>query len=659
MKSELKARKRGDQARRDAPDFETLAQRIGRDLDPTAELVFRARCDAHLPRAKAALARLYGHREDFEERLAELLSRVAEGYIARPESLRRLDLKREAEPDWFQRSEHVGYVAYADRFAGSLKGVNERVAYLRELGVTYLHLMPLLRPRPGESDGGYAVMDYREVDPALGSMADLRELAASLRAEGISLCVDLVCNHTAKEHPWARAAAAGDPHYGGYYHSFPDRTEPDRYEEALPEVFPDFAPGNFSYCPEWRRWVWTTFHEFQWDLDYGNPDVFAEMLDVMVFLANQGVDVLRLDAVAFLWKRLGTDCQNQPEVHELVRAFRALLSIAAPGVLLKAEAIVSPDVLVRYFGSGDAAGTEHQLAYHNALMVLLWSSVAERRAVLMTRALQALPPIPARCAWVSYVRCHDDIGWAVRDEDAAAVGLSGPAHRAFLSDFYSGRFPGSFAWGEAFQHNPKTGDRRISGMLASLAGLEAAEKAGDAEAEDLAVRRALLLYGVIFAYSGIPLVYMGDEVGLPSDRGYTAEPDKADDNRWLHRPRMDWARAEKRHERGAAGRIFAGMRRLANARKRAPSLHAEAACEAVWTGNAQVFGLLRSSARGRLLVLANVSEAPQTVARDAIVGLGVAAPWVDRLRSEPWAADGAVELGPYDVLWLESADAGH
>ena len=356
-----------------------------------------------------------------------------EAAAARPPELRRLDRRREIDPAWFQRSRMIGYVCYADRFAGSLRGVREHLDYLVELGVSYLHLMPLLRPREGESDGGYAVADYGQVDPRVGTMDDLEELAADLHQRGIALCVDLVLNHTAREHEWARKAVAGEPGYREMYLVYPDRTEPDAYERTLPEVFPDIAPGSFTEVPG-LGWVWTSFHEYQWDLNYANPAVFRAMLRTMLDLANRGIDVLRLDAVPFLWKRMGTDCQNQPEAHLLVQAFRALTRLAAPGLALKAEAIVSPDLLAQYLGAHDRYRPECDLAYDNQLMVMLWSSLATRDVRLAAHALSRRRPAPAPTSWVTYVRCHDDIGWAVSDQDAAAAGVDGFAHRRFLAD---------------------------------------------------------------------------------------------------------------------------------------------------------------------------------------------------------------------------------
>ena len=622
-------------------------------LEPLERDIFLDRIVLYWDDVWRPLRRLYGDRPDFDEVCRRLLSIVAERYAARPAELRRLDLRRQGEPDWFQQPGMLGYVAYTDRFAGNLRGVVERIPYLNELGVTYLHLMPLLKPRSGPNDGGYAVADYRAVDPSLGTMDDLAALAAQLRANGISLCIDLVCNHTAKEHDWARRAAAGDPTYQAYYLMFPDRAEPDAYERTLPEVFPDFAPGNFTHYPEFDRWVWTTFNEFQWDLNYGNPSVLAEMLDIILYLANQGVEVLRLDAVAFMWKRLGTDSQNQPEAHSILQAWRALSRIAAPGLLLKAEAIVAPTKLIPYLGRGEATNKECELAYHNVFMVLLWSALAEGRVALMTRALQNMPPIPSGAAWVTYVRCHDDIGWAVTDEDAAEVGLSGQAHRAFLSDFYSGAFPNTFARGATFQFNPKTNDRRISGSCASLAGLERALEREDARAVEQAIRRILLTYNLIFAFGGIPLVYMGDEIGLLNDATYRENPNLADDNRWMHRPHMDWTRAGQRHDwLTVPGRVFRGLCAMLEARCDTAALHAQAGAYPVWTHNQSVFGLLRDSPRGRVLVLANFSDRPQTVPGYRLHEMLFGGRLVDRLTGRTLDSGPGVALEGYEAFWL-------
>ena len=470
------------------PDLRShLAGRLGTDPDALQVLARWDRWGADLVRA---LAQVYPQ-PGMAERVVGL---IADGHAARSAALRARDRDRVLGPDWFQRPDAVGYAAYADRFAGTLNGVAQRVDYLRELGVTYLHLMPLLAPRPGENDGGYAVMDYARVRDDLGTMADLAALAETLHQNGISLTLDLVLNHVAAEHAWAVAARAGDPKYRDYFYVYPDRTEPDAYEESLPEVFPDFAPGNFTWDDDLASWVWTTFNSWQWDVNWSNPDVVCEFISIILNLANEGVDCLRLDAIAFVWKRLGTDCQNQPEVHAITQVMRAAARIAAPSLIFKAEAIVAPNQLVAYLGRGSHAGRVSDIAYHNSLMVQIWSALAARDARLMTVAMSRFSDIPTTTGWATYLRCHDDIGWAIDDDDCAAIGWNGWAHRGFLSDFYIGAHPASFAEGAAFQENPATGDRRISGSAASLAGLGTARTAGQRRT---AIDRVLLGYAMV------------------------------------------------------------------------------------------------------------------------------------------------------------------
>ena len=493
--------------------------------------------------ANEALVRVYGPHA--AETIAHRLRTWLDSSIAaRSEELFTLDLRREADPEWFQHPAMIGYVTYVDRFNGTISGVGGRLDYLQQLGVKYLHLMPLLKPRAGENDGGYAVQDYGAVDPRLGTRDDLQALTAALRQREISLCIDLVVNHTAMEHDWAVRARNGEQAYRDRYFFFPDRVEPDAYERSLREVFPAFKPGNFTWVEDAQSWVWTTFHDFQWDLDFSNPDVLLAMLEIMADLANLGVEVLRLDAIPFLWKRLGTDCENQPEVHDLLQVIRAMMAIAAPALLLKAEAIVPRDLLVPYVGAGDPQRHECDTAYNNQLMVMLWSSLATNDAELIRCTMQQMAEIPEHASWITYVRCHDDIGWAVTDDDAGRVGWDGFSHRKFLNDFYSGRFPDSFAKGALFQENELTGDARISGSAASLCGIEVALDNDDAQALSAACDRLKLVYAVAYAFGGIPVLYMGDELGLLNDYSFAQVAAHADDNRWMHRPVMNWTIAD-------------------------------------------------------------------------------------------------------------------
>jgi amylosucrase len=600
------------------------------------------------------LGQVYGGVTDPGELAAGLVLDALIKTAERPPALRLLDRRREIDPAWFQRSRMIGYVCYADRFAGSLKGVGQHLDYLAELGVTYLHLMPLLRPRDGENDGGYAVADYDAIDPRIGTMADLQALAGDLHERGMVLCIDLVLNHTAREHEWARRALAGQAGYREMYLIYPDRTEPDRYERTLPEVFPDIAPGSFTEVSG-LGWVWTTFHEYQWDLNYANPAVFRAMLGTMLALANRGVDVLRVDAAPFLWKRAGTDCQNQPEAHALLRAFRALTRLAAPGLVLKAEAIVSPEMLVPYLGGHDRFRPECDLAYDNQLMVMLWSALATRDIRLAEAALSRRRPAPGPTSWVTYVRCHDDIGWAVSDADAGAAGLDGFAHRRFLSDFYGSAFPGSFARGARFQDNPATGDSRISGMAASLCGIEAALEASDPGALTAAIRRLESMYAVAFSFGGIPLIYMGDELGLRNDAGWAQDLEHQHDNRWMHRPLMDWDAAARRHDPDSVeARVFTAIRDLALARRSLLALRSGGLTELLPTENRSVLAYRRVHPRSApFLALTNFSDVTEAVDAGIIARAGLYEPsHVHSSTGVLSISGGRIELAPWSFLWL-------
>ena len=616
--------------------------------------IFDLRLARSAPDLWPMLDALYSARADYAAFRDALIKVMQKAWAARAPDLKRLDLKRDLEPDWFQRPDMAGYVFYIDRFAGTLTKVLEKLDYLEELGISYVHFMPCLKPRPGDSDGGYSVMDYRAINPAYGTMADFEAVTAELRRRGISVCIDLVLNHTAKEHAWARKAAKGDRTYQDYYLMFDTPDLPKRYEETLVEVFPDNAPGNFTHYPDIGKWVWTTFNEHQWDLNWANPQVFLEIAEIMLFLANRGVDVLRLDAVAFMWKRMGTRCQSEPEVHMLLQALRAVCRIACPAVIHLEEAIVAPAEMLPYLGRGIHDGKEGNLAYHNSLMVQFWSALATRDTRLMTHVMGThFPDRLTNATYATYIRCHDDIGWAVTDEDAAAIGLSGPAHRAFLSDFYVGSFPGSFARGALFQENPATGDKRISGSFAALAGLEKAEAAGDAGEADLAVQRILMGHALIAAWGGIPLIYMGDELALLNDHGYRDVPDHAHDSRWIHRPRMDWDRAAGRQGGDSpASRVWLGVRHILARRRATAALHAANPVRVVGCESTQVFAFRRDAPTGTLLCLFNFAESWAHLPEEWVRAQGVTRLW-DALSDRPVEAHhGNVALPPYARVWL-------
>ena len=641
----------GPAARLSAPLRDALRPLPERDRDLFALRLARSREDLDEP-----LARLYGHLPGFDAFLAELDLALARAHAARPEALRMQDLARDLTPDWFQSERMVGYVFYVDRFSGDLRGILDRVDYLEQLGVTYVHLMPLLRPRPGDSDGGYSVMDYRAVRSDLGTMDDLAAVCDALRERGISVCVDMVLNHTAAEHEWARRAVEGSAEHRAMYRMYETREEPDAFEETLLEVFPDTAPGNFTWVPmkDGGRWVWTTFNHHQWDLNWESPRVFLAIVETMLFLANRGIECLRLDAVAFMWKRLGTTSQNLPQVHDILHALRAATRVAAASVIHKEEAIVSPADLIPYLGVGMHAGDEGNLAYHNSLMVQFWGALATRDTGLMSHVLGThFPTRIENATWATYLRCHDDIGWAFTDEDVGAMGLSGPAHRGFLARFYEGGHPGSFARGAPFQVNEETGDRRTNGSLASLCGLEKALADGDEAGIARAIDRIVMGHSLIASWAGMPLLYMGDELGLLNDWSFEADPARAHDSRWVHRPAMDWSRAARRHEPGTVEqRVHAGVRHVMTRRKAVAHLNGKVPIEVPAPPASGVFAHLRPGPLGTLVALHNFTEEWRHVPREW-AGRAGASRFHDALSDTPVETPGGtLALPPYARLWL-------
>ena len=652
-----------DRSRRAAehlgPARTRLADGLDARLGPDRAAALLARLDAVHGDLFAVVDAVYGGTADTREVVDRLLDVAVGAAVARPARWAALDAAREADPEHWERSRHVGYVCYADRFAGSLRGVLDHVDHLRDLGVTYLHLMPLLRPRPGDSDGGYAVADFRAVDPRLGDVADLEAVCEALDDEGVAVCLDLVLNHTAAEHEWAVRARAGEQRYQRYYRLLDDPDEVARWDAELPEVFPTTAPGSFTWQPELQRWAWTTFNDFQWDLDWSDPDVCVEMVDVALWLANRGAQVLRLDALPFLGKRAGTDSQNQPEAHLLAQLLRAVVRLAAPATLLLAEAIVPPGALVPYLGAHERRRDECHLAYHNQLMVQLWAAAAARDVRVMRSSLRRMPPVPDGAGWVTYLRCHDDVGWAVDDADAAATGASGAGHRRFLADFYAGRVEGSFAEGLLFQDDPLTGDARTSGTAAQLAGVTQGLRLADPALVDAGVRRVLALHSVVAAHGGVPLIWMGDEVAADGDRSWREDPDRSADNRWEHRPVQDWdaVAAARADPTSAAGRVWHGLRDLLAARRRLDALRSGGRAEVLDVGPDAVLALARRHPRSApLLALLNVADGPVRLDAEVLARAGMRGPARAAAGSDPFVLerrdDGGFDLLLAGLAWL-------
>lgn len=610
--------------------------------------IFYERLEKEFPRLFRTLYHLYGNRYDFYYHLEDLLHRMAGIYSKRKPELKKRDLeKKEKDPQWYRSEKMIGGICYVDLYAGDFKKLKKKIPYFKKMGITYMHLMPFFRCPEDESDGGYAVSSYRHVRKDLGTMDDLEELAKVFHENEINLVVDFINNHTSDQFKWAEKARSGDPDYMEHYYMFPDRTVPDQYDRTLRAIFPEVRHGNFTWVDEMNRWVWTTFHNYQWDLNYRNPAVFNAIAEELLVLANRGVDVLRMDAVAFTWKRMGTDCENLPEAHFIIQALNAVASVVCPGLLLKSEAIVHPDEVNRYIDTGEC-----QLSYNPLLMALSWESLATRETKLLTQSMKHRFQIDESCAWVNYVRCHDDIGWTFSDEDAAGLGINGNDHRKFLNRFYSGRFPGSFSRGVPFQHNPENDDMRICGSAASLTGLEKGLSANDPEEIDLSIRRVTMMYGIAYSIGGIPLLYLGDEWGVLNDYSYLEESGTARDSRWVHRPDFRNGLQSEDVKKSISDRLSGWFSLMGKIRSSEPVM-GNSPTRFPDQVDPHLFTFIRGHGADKLLVIANFSEHHRNLNNGWITDQLQSVQYRDLLTGEVRAAEEELEISPYRILWLK------
>lgn len=565
-------------------------------------------------------------------------------YTEREDALKELDLIREASPDWFKGNDMLGMLMYTNCFAKNLKGVKENLGYIKESGVNYLHLMPLLESPEGRSDGGYAVSDFRKVDPKLGTMEDLADLARECHANNMSLCLDFVMNHTSEDHEWARKAKAGDYEYQKRYFFFDNWNIPNAFEETVPQVFPQTAPGNFSWCPEVGKVVMTTFYPYQWDLNYANPVVFNDMMANMLNLCNHGVDIIRLDAVPYIWKTLGTSCRNLPQVHTLVRIMRIATEIVCLGTLLLGEVVMEPSKVVPYFGTVEKP--ECNMLYNVTTMATTWHTLATHDVRLMKHQLGQVFALPKQYVFLNYLRCHDDIGWGLDYNFLKQFGVDEVEHKRFLNAYFRGYTDYSDARGELYNDDPRLGDARLCGTTASLCGIEAAEYERDEEKLDRAIRLDIMLHAFLLTQSGIPVLYSGDEIGQLNDYSYHENPLKWDDSRYLHRGDFRWDEAKKRKQtKSREGRIFKAIQKLEKLRSKYSVFDGAADTWIVETYNDAVLGIGRYYKGEKLIALFNFSPFYQTAWIDEPED------YKDMLTNKKREAK-AVEIPNHDFVWL-------
>ena len=581
-----------------------------------------------------------------EAALQDLLARLEQYSDQRSEDLQLMDQKREENPRWYAQRNMLGMCLYIGAWAKTIDGVRGKLDYLEECGVNYLHLMPFLESPKGKSDGGYAVADFAKVQPELGTIEDLERLTTACRKRGISVCMDFVMNHTSDEHEWAKRARAGEQEYQDRYFFFPDRTMPDQYERTIPEVFPTTAPGSFTWLDDAQKWVMTNFYPFQWDLNYGNPVVFNEMIGFMLALANRGIDVIRIDAVPYIWKQLGTNCRNLPQVHQIVRMMRMICEIVCPGVLLLGEVVMEPAKVVPYFGTIDRP--ECHMLYNVTTMCTTWHTAATGDARLLRHQMDTLCALPHQYVFLNYLRCHDDIGWGLDYDWLTRFGVQQVPHKRYLNDYLTGHWHGSDSKGELYNDDPVTGDARLCGTTASLCGIETAARECRLEKLDEYIRRDLTLHAFMLFQSGLPILYAGDEIAQEYDYTYHLDPDKADDSRYIHRGDFDWEKVKRRKVEGTVEqRVFDGLKQLEAIRREIPAFDGEADVWTIETWNDSILAIGRYYNGSCIIGLFNFCGSYATAWVDE------AGKWRDRLTGNELQMR-AVTLPPYGAMLCEN-----
>ena len=570
--------------------------------------MFQKRLEKHHDELRWLYMELYGNDDMF----AELCSQLYEYSEQRSKQLKKMDERREKDPNWYKKNDILGMMMYIDNYAGNLKGVEEKLDYLEECQVNYIHLMPFLDTPKGRSDGGYAVSDFRKVQPQLGTMEDLESLTQACHKRGMNVCMDFVMNHTSEDHEWAVRARHGEGEYMSRYFFYHDYSIPSQYEKTVPQVFPTTAPGNFTWLQEAGHFVMTTFYPYQWDLNYRNPRVFNEMVYNFLFLANKGIDVMRIDAVPYIWKELGTNCRNLPQVHSIVRMMRMICEIVCPGVLLLGEVVMEPEKVVPYFGTVEKP--ECHMLYNVTTMASTWHTVATGDTRLLKLQMDIVSGLPKEYVFLNYLRCHDDIGWGLDYGFLKQFGMNEVSHKKYLNDFLTGAFPEAFGRGELYNSDPTSGDARLCGTTASLCGIEKAAYERNDEALAQAVRLDLMLHAYMLTQSGIPVIYSGDEIGQENDYTYHEEPDRWGDSRYLHRGRFRWDLEVHRSETGTVQeKLFNGIGKLEKIRKGSPVFHTDAQVHTIDTRDDAVLGIVRENAGQKLTALFNFSAYEKTV----------------------------------------------
>ncbi len=571
------------------------------------EELFKKRLERHHDELRWLYMELYNNGDMF----AELCDKMRTFAVERDTDLLAMDKEREANPTWFRGNDMLGMMLYIDNFAGNLKGVKEKLSYLSSCNVNCIHLMPFLESPKGRSDGGYAVADFRKVQPELGKMEDLKDLARACHKKHINLCMDFVMNHTSEDHEWAKKAREGDGEYMSRYFFYDNPAIPTEYDRTVPQVFPTTAPGNFTYLDKMGYYVMTTFYPYQWDLNYKNPRVFNEMMYNFLYLANQGMDIIRIDAVPYIWKELGTQCRNLPQVHTIVRMMRMICEIVCPSVLLLGEVVMEPEKVVPYFGTVEKP--ECHMLYNVTTMATTWHSVASRDIRLLKKQMDIVNSLPKDYLFLNYLRCHDDIGWGLDYATLKDWGMREVEHKRFLNQYFTGKYEGSVSRGELYNDDPVTQDARFCGTTASMCGVESALECGDENSLSAAIRQDLMLHAYMLTQSGIPMLYSGDEIGQLNDASYKEDAAKKEDSRYLHRGKFKWDLASKKDKKGTLEeRIFSGLAKLEQIRRSRDVFKSDAAVYTYDVKDDSILCILRENEKERFIAIFNFSDEAKT-----------------------------------------------
>ena len=609
------------------------------------EKIYNQRFSRHYDELKWLYCELYQDNPEVMTHFHALTEEMKHSYKNRSAALKASDATREQDSSWYKRNQLIGMMMYVNAFADTLKGVEDKLDYIQECNVNYLHLMPLLASPKGKSDGGYAVSDFRTVQEELGTMDDFQELASKCHERGISICLDFVMNHTSEEHEWAKRARAGEKEYQDRYFFFDSYDIPALYEKTCPEVFPTTAPGNFTYLPELQKHVMTTFYPYQWDLNYHNPIVLNEMVSNMLYLANQGVDIVRLDAVPYIWKQLGTTCRNLPQVHTIVRMMRMICEIVCPGVLLLGEVVMAPEKVVPYFGTLEKP--ECHMLYNVTTMASTWHTVATREVDLLRRQIDTIASLPKNYVFQNYLRCHDDIGWGLDYEYLEKSGIQEIPHKKYLNDFLTGNYPDSFARGELYNDDPRLKDARLCGTTASLCGIERFGFEGNEEGVDRGIRYDITLHAFMLSQSGIPVIYSGDELGQLNDYSYKHDPEKQADSRYLHRGKFNWELAANRKlPHTVQGKLFPALYKLENIRTSHSVFDTDADLRTIDTWDPSILALVRENEEEKFIGIYNFSEYDKVAWINEEDGM-----YLDLISGREMEARG-VQIPAFGCFWL-------